>query len=98
MAIKSEAGGYLIAEGILSKNLNVILFVFHTIDDGKFVLREHRQHSKWHIEHVRDGFVSIKAHNTSWFIGVSMFGNPEPINSESSERAHWRFELNTDGY
>lgn len=62
-------------------------------EDGKFNARGEHHHSKMHIEHVRDGCVSVKAHNTSWYIGVSMFGHVEPIDREGYDRCHWKVEI-----
>lgn len=64
----------------------------HARDDGTFTA-EGSQDSKFTIEHVRDGAVSIKAINTSWYLGISVFGHVEPIDSQTYDRAHWKVEV-----
>jgi hypothetical protein len=65
----------------------------HAHEDGTFNAEGTQASSRFHIESTRDGGVSIKAHNTSWYLGVSMFGHIEPIDSEQYDRAHWKAEV-----
>ena len=45
------------------------------------------------IEYVSGGAVALKPYNTSWFLGISMVGNPEPISSETYDRCHFKMEV-----
>ena len=64
--------------------------------DGSFHARGSRHHSSWHMETVRDGGVSLKAHNVSWYLGISMFGHAEAVEHHRHDRCHFRVELDVD--
>ena len=65
-------------------------------DDGRFHSNGSFEESKWRIEHVGGGAVALKAHNTSWFLGISMFGHVERVDSESYDRCHFKMEVMID--
>ena len=62
-------------------------------EDGTFAATgQSPEDSRFTIDQTRDGAISLKGHNTSWFLGISMFGHVEAIDSETYDRAHWKVE------
>ena len=65
--------------------------------DGSFNARGERHHSHWHAERAGDGSVALKAHNVSWFLGVSMFGGAEAVELLDNPRCHFRVDVDVEG-
>lgn len=87
--IENESGG---SEVYIKSAVAGYLVAF---GDGSFKCNGHKGHSRWHLENTRDGGVTLKAHNVSWYLGISMFGHLECIDSHTYDRAHWRLEMSS---
>ena len=71
--------------------------------DGSFHCNHpNGEHAKWHVEAALvsgmfgnssdGGYWTLKFHNSSWYLGVSMLGHCEQIEHSHNNRCHFRFD------
>jgi hypothetical protein len=61
--------------------------------DGDFDAKGSANHSKFIIETLSTGVVTLQPHGSDWYLGISMFGGTETVHKQNLDRCHFHVKF-----